>query len=92
MHQTGCGRTPHRHSFNGHAPAAGDDVTRLNAQHVTDKLDFEKLLMINSNHTKGHTCNLVKKLVRTSLIQSFLANKVIDLWNKLPSSIIDSSS
>ena len=48
--------------------------------------------MINSNHTRGHTCKLVKKFVRTSLRQSFFTNRVIDLWNKLPSSIIDSSS
>ena len=70
----------------------GDLIELFKIYKGIDKLDFEKLFMINSNHTRGHTCKLVKKFVRTSSRQSFFTNRVIDFWNKLPSSIINSSS
>ena len=70
----------------------GDLIELFKIYKGIDKLDFGKLFLINSNHTRGHSCKLVNKFAKTCLRQSFFTNRVINIWNSLPPSAINSSS
>lgn len=46
----------------------------------------------NTGKTRGHKYKLQKQKFRTGIRQHFFSQRVINSWNNLPSSIIDSSS
>ena len=42
--------------------------------------------------TRGHEFKLVKSKVRTDIRKYFFSQRIVDDWNKLPKSVVDSSS
>ena len=74
----------------------GDLIELFKIYKGIDKLDFQNMFTINSHSTRGHKCKLKKKYTRTrlrpGLRQSFFTSRVVDIWNGLPSLVIDSSS
>lgn len=48
--------------------------------------------LVDNNRTRGHRYKLVKNRCRTELRKRFFSQRVIDVWNKLPSEVVESDS
>ena len=46
----------------------------------------------NNPHLRGHSLKLFKVHVKSTARQNWFSQRVIDLWNKLPQSVIDAPS
>lgn len=55
-------------------------------------LEFGELFQANHNTLRGHSAKLFKKRVYSDIGKFSFSNRVVDLWNSLPSDIIDCSS
>jgi len=51
-----------------------------------------KLLHLNTSSTRGHNYKLQKYHCGNGTIASFFGNRVINVWNSLPPSVVDFSS
>ena len=58
-----------------------------------DKLNFGNMFKFsNTGKTRGHKYKLQKQKFKTGIRQNFFSQRVINSWNNLPSSVINSSS
>ena len=57
-----------------------------------DKSNCINLFELNKRSTRGHTCKIKKRYCRSNLSKYSYRNRSIDIWNKLPIEIIESST
>ena len=58
-----------------------------------DKLDFNHFFEYNnSGKTRGHKYKLIKKRCKLELRRNFFSQRVVDIWNRLPSVVVESES
>ena len=55
-------------------------------------MDFNRFFSLNCNHTRGHSVKIDKMYCRTNVNKMFWTHRVVDIWNSLPSSIVNSES
>ena len=62
-------------------------------QEIYDPLTTKELLNVNnSSTTRGHNFKLLKNAPRLNTYKYFFTNRVTNLWNQLPSHIVNASS
>lgn len=58
-----------------------------------DKLDYRTFFQFaESNRTRGHRYKLVKKRCSLNLRKNFFSQRVVDIWNKLPESVVEATT
>ena len=57
-----------------------------------DNLDFNMFFKRNVHPTRGHSCKLEKPRASSSIRQNCFSNRVINVWNSLPDSVVNSPS
>ena len=58
-------------------------------------LNNSKLLNFNTKqeaNTRGHSYRLSKSRCNTSKVQAFFKNRIVDIWNNLPSEVVEADS
>ena len=53
-----------------------------------ERVTFTLFSLNSSNITRGHSLKLVKNRCRTETRNNFFTNRVVDVWNSLPNSIV----
>lgn len=61
-------------------------------ENMEERVFVERSRDVRSRETRGHTMKLYKKRVRTDIAKYSFGNRVLDEWNQLPSSVVESSS
>ena len=65
-----------------------DSINVLCAQLTRDLFAIVKFLFkLSSNQTKGHDFKLYKQFSSSTVRSSFFAQRVVNVWNSLPSSV-----
>ena len=54
--------------------------------------DHPKLQLSASNRTRGHSKKLEKQRYRLDVRSSFFSNRVVNLWNDLPESVVNAKT
>lgn len=54
--------------------------------------ELKTMFELNTIHTRGHSLKLRKKRTKLSQCQNFFAHRVVNQWNLLPRSVVDSST
>lgn len=70
----------------------GDLIITYRAIHGLFGVDLSHLFPLNINHLRGHNLKLRKQNFHTSARQLFLPNRVFDVWNSLPASVVNAPS
>ena len=71
----------------------GDLIVTYRATHqILYGLDTLDTFSLNLNHLRGHQYKLRKQMFRTTARQQFLPNRVFDVWNNLPISVVEAPS
>jgi hypothetical protein len=53
-----------------------------------ERVTFTLFSLNSSNITRGHSLKLVKNRCRTETRKNFFTNRVVDVWNNLPNSVV----
>ena len=62
-------------------------------QEIYDPLTTKELLNVNKHSTtRGHNFKLLKNTPRLNTYKHFFTNRITNLWNQLPSHIVNASS
>jgi len=51
-----------------------------------------KILVLNLNQTRGNTFKIFPEHVHYNLRKYYFSNRVIQIWNSLPDSVVESNS
>ena len=70
------------------------DITRVyKIRHDMDKMDKNKLFtMSDYPATRGYSLKLFKRRSRLQIRANFFSNRVVDVWNSLPKSVVQAPS
>ncbi|XP_044749883.1 uncharacterized protein LOC123310477 isoform X2 [Coccinella septempunctata] len=72
--------------------ARGDLMFSYRAVHGHFGPDIMNMYRMNTNNLRGHGFKLAKEKFRTTQRQMFLSNRVFNVWNSLPETVVESSS
>jgi hypothetical protein len=72
----------------------GDLIQTFRLIKGIDKVDFNDFfeLVSNANRTRGHRFKIVKKRSRLELRRNFFSQRVVNTWNNLPTSVVETDS
>ena len=71
--------------------ARGDMIETFKFVNGIYKCD-NPLTFDSNNRTRGHQYKLKKERCRLQVRQNFFSNRVVDLWNNLPASVVEAVS
>lgn len=58
-----------------------------------DRVDFNNFFTLsNSDKTRGHQYKIVKVRSRLELRRHFFSQRIVNMWNKLPSNVVETDS
>ena len=58
-----------------------------------DKVDYRKFFQLNiGSRTRGHSFKVVKNRSNLDLRKYFFSQRVVDVWNRLPQSVVDADT
>ena len=70
----------------------GDMIETFKIIKGLENINSEQFFIKSTTNLRGHNCKLFKKRANKICRQNFFSQRVVDPWNKLPQSIVDSES
>ena len=71
----------------------GDLIETYKVLHeIYDPVTTRELLSLNRSNTRGHNFKLSKNSPHLNTYKYFFVNRIVNLWNQLPSHIVNSCS
>ena len=59
---------------------------------IYDPITTRELLSLNTSNTRGHNFKLSKNSPHLNTYKYFFVNRIVNLWNQLPSPVVNSPS
>ena len=71
----------------------GDLIETYKVLHkIYDPITTRELLSLNTSNTRGHNFKLSKNSPHLNTYKYFFVNRIVNLWNQLPSPVVNSPS
>jgi len=71
----------------------GDLIETYKILNNVNKISYGKFFQYNTDkRTRGHCFKLIKKQCRLDLRKKFFSQRVVNIWNKLPSNVVSATS
>jgi hypothetical protein len=70
----------------------GDLIETFKILKGFDKIDSTKFFTLATSNTRGHSLKLYKKNVNSNIRKFFFTQRVVEVWNRLPQSVVEAVS
>ena len=70
----------------------GDLIETFKIMKGIDLVDKEKFFQVNQSDLRGNDCKIYKSYNRTNIRKNFFSQRVVNHWNELPNSVINSTT